>query len=121
MACMFPVNQIYVDMFATRHSDRNGIITPWTFRICSHTSKPNCDVCLKVLSKLVVYEPLDDIGTLIPFEVFLEDVHAGGYMDYDGNGVYAIKDRMTNIVASPSAIYSGLYPTNFPFIMWYNK
>ena len=47
----------------------------------------------------------------------------GGFIDYDGFGVYADKEKKmkTNIKLYPSDITSGKYRKDFTHVIWYNR
>ena len=43
------------------------------------------------------------------------------FSDYDASGVYATKDKVSDIGISPSDIVSGVYRKDFEYVCWYNK
>lgn len=43
------------------------------------------------------------------------------FSDYDGSGVYATKDKVSDIGIRPSDIVSGVYRKDFDYVCWYNK
>ena len=62
----------------------------------------------------------DDVYTLKQFVGMCEE---GGFIDYDGFGIYADKKKKmkTNIEVYPSDVTSGKYRTDFTHIVWYNR
>ena len=70
----------------------------------------------------MVYEKLDDIGDLIPMDVFVDGCKNGPcFIDYDGYGYYAFENCQTKIVIKPSDVTSGDYDQRFSHVMWYNR
>lgn len=43
------------------------------------------------------------------------------FTDYDGSGVYATKDKVSDIYIIPSDIISGIFRKDFDYVCWYNK
>lgn len=67
-------------------------------------------------------EEADDIGDIMTFKEFKDCVESGGFMDYDGDGVYMTDENtMTDIPAVPSHIKNGFGRTDMPYVMWYNR
>ena len=67
------------------------------------------------------YEPIPDYGDHMTFNEFVGMCKSGGFIDDDGEGCYATKDKMTNISVYPSDIRSGNYRTDFTHVVWFNK
>jgi hypothetical protein len=66
---------------------------------------------------------LPDYGDHMTLEDFNDCVKCGGFIDYDGTGYYATKDKMNRaFVASPGAIMSGKKPPKWAtHVMWFNR
>jgi len=60
----------------------------------------------------------DDIYTLQEFIAICKD---GGFIDYDGFGVYAFEDKKTDIEIYPSDIKNGNVRNDFTHVVWYNR
>lgn len=59
-----------------------------------------------------------DHGDLIEIEKFKSNM----FIDYDGHGYYATKDKESDVFVKPSHIYSGEHiPTWSTHVMWFNK
>ncbi|GAF85281.1 unnamed protein product [marine sediment metagenome] len=77
--------------------------------------------------KINLLEPIKwdgwDGGDLMTIEEWKECVEGGGFIDYDGSGNYATKDKVSNKSVSPSDVEAGRFRTDVEFthIMWYNK
>jgi hypothetical protein len=56
--------------------------------------------------------PIDEIGTLMTWEEFSEDVDGGMLIDYDGFGELATGDRVSTIKVRPE------WATH---VLWYNR
>lgn len=88
----------------------------------------------------IKYKPIPTTcGALFTLERFIENCKDGGFIDYDGFGYYAFKDKISNKVVRPSDI-TGKYsifnektekfdkktkPINidrrFTHVMWFNR
>jgi hypothetical protein len=73
------------------------------------------------LIKVPEYENIPDYGDHMSFSSFKEACIDGMFIDYDGCGNYATKDKMTNIGISPSDIKEGVYRKEFTHVIWFNK
>lgn len=76
--------------------------------------------------KQVIETEWDDIpeyGDIMTMEDFKEHVSCGGFIDYDGYGDYATKDKSSNKNISPSDIKLGyvLDDPKFTHVIWYNR
>lgn len=66
-------------------------------------------------------ESHDNIGDLMTFEEFKENVECGGFIDYDGFGYYATSDKQSDIIISPSDIKAEIHRDDFTHVKWYNR
>ncbi len=79
---------------------------------------------IRKLEDEIEWEPFDewddDIYTLKQFVSMCKD---GCFIDYDGFGVYADKEKKmkTNIKVYPSDITLGKYRKDFTHVVWYNR
>jgi len=83
--------------------------------------------------------PLPDYGSLYTLEEFIELCEDGSFIDYDGYGCYAFKDKMSDKCIHPSDV-TGNYSwfdfntgefnskkipvnidKNFTHILWFNR
>lgn len=69
----------------------------------------------------IEYTPIDGIGDKMTLEKFIDCCKCGGFIDSDGFGYYATKDKETNITIHPSDIMCGKYRKDFNYIIWYNR
>ena len=71
----------------------------------------------------IKYEDIPEYGDLMTLEHFKDCCDAGGFIDYDGSGNYALKDKMSNKSVSPSDIKKGRYrdKEEFTHIVWFNR
>lgn len=65
--------------------------------------------------------PLPDFGDHMTLKKFVDYCLAGGFVDSDGFGNYATKDKESDIVINPSDVISGMYRKDFTHVVWYNK
>jgi len=75
-------------------------------------------------SRLIAVSELEDIpsyGDHMRFEDFKECCDSGGFIDYDGSGNYATKDKMSSIGIWASDITEGVHRTDFTHVVWFNK
>lgn len=68
-----------------------------------------------------ITEDIPDYGDHMTIEDFIECAKSGGFIDYDGSGNYATKDKMTDIEIYPSDITAGVYRKDFTHVVWFNK
>lgn len=103
---------------------------PYQEAVAWYERQPSYQKCID-LSKEI--RRLEDEVEWSPFEEWDDDIYTlkqfvgmckeGGFIDYDGFGVYADKNKKmkTNIEVYPSDITSGKYRKDFPHVVWYNK
>lgn len=60
-------------------------------------------------------------GNLYTMKEFIENCKAGNFIDYDGSGNYATKQKESNITILPSDIHHNEYRNDFTHVRWYNK
>ena len=60
----------------------------------------------------------NDIYTLSSFKSMCK---SGGFIDYDGSGVYSDGIQKSDIAIYPSDIIAGNYRKDFTHVIWYNK
>lgn len=76
---------------------------------------------IRQLKKADGFEPIekdDDVYTIEQFKGICKD---GGFIDYDGFGVYAYKDKKSNIEIYPSDVQKGNVRSDFTHVVWYNR
>lgn len=71
------------------------------------------------------WEPLPKTaaeGVVFPIDLFLKDCQRGNFRDEDGSGAYAVTDKMSHDMFSPSDLMNG---TNVPVwathVVWFNR
>ena len=57
----------------------------------------------------------------VPIKEFEAWCKTGYVSNYDGTGYYATENDVSNIYASPRAIYEGYIRKDFDYVCWYNK
>jgi hypothetical protein len=69
------------------------------------------------------WEPISEEDCLIPLKEFVENCNCGAFIDYDGYGVYALKDKKSNAIICPSDTYNDgkIETKHFTHVVWYNK
>lgn len=60
----------------------------------------------------------NDMYTLSAFKSMCK---SGGFIDYDGSGVYSDGIQKSDIAIYPSDIIAGNYRKDFTHVIWYNK
>ncbi len=73
------------------------------------------------LIKPITLRPLSKSGDVMSLENFIENVKCGGFIDYDGFGMYIKDDQMTDIDIYPSDVKANSIRTEFTKIIWFNK
>ena len=75
------------------------------------------------LTEVTFINDIPDYGDLMTIEEFKECCEDGGFIDYDGSGVYSDGVRETNISAIASMFKAGLILDNplLTHILWFNK
>lgn len=67
-------------------------------------------------------EPLDDYGDLMTIKEWVDCVKCGGFIDYDGDGVYATETQKSNKFIKPSHVKRfPMRDKEFTHIVWYNR
>ncbi len=67
------------------------------------------------------YKDIPDYGDHMSMEDFVGCCECGGFIDYDGHGYYATKDKTTSITIYPSDIMDNKYRKDFTHVVWFNK
>lgn len=69
------------------------------------------------------FEPIPNKthGDLMTIGEFIDHVHSGLFIDYDGHGNYAYYDKCSNAVIIPSDVKKNLVDLNFTHVVWYNR
>lgn len=68
-----------------------------------------------------MYEEISKQGDHMTKEDFIECCAIDGFMDSNGFGVYATKDKMTNKYFIPSIIKEQGFDDNFTHVVWFNR
>ena len=75
------------------------------------------------------FEPIPNYGSHMTLKSFIGCCKSGGFIDYDGFGYYATKDKVSDKIIRPSHI-TGKFKTvevkekldlRFKYIVWFNK
>lgn len=66
-------------------------------------------------------EEIPEYGDVMSLKDFVKSVNDGWFIDYDGSGNYATKDKMTNISIYPSDVEKGNIRKDFDSIVWFNR
>lgn len=105
------------DLVDTVADDKEYIIE------CDKVWKPYTEVWNKFRkSAEYVLEEIPSYGDHMKFEDFEEACRNGWFIDYDGSGVYATEDKISDI-----AIYASDFTehnnirADFSHVMWYNR
>ena len=69
----------------------------------------------------VEFERLPDYGDHMTIENFIQNCKVGMFIDYDGYGYLATKDRRSDIIISPSKIKKVGIPKWATHVLWYNR
>ena len=67
------------------------------------------------------FEPIEHDDDIYTIEQFKSMCKGGGFIDYDGFGVYAFKDKKSDIEIYPSDVIKGNLRTDFTHVVWYNR
>lgn len=77
---------------------------------------------LRLVKDYTLRDIKGECGHLMTLESFAEACRVGPlFIDSDGCGEYAFKDKVSDLSIYPSDITSGVYRKDFTHIMWYNK
>jgi hypothetical protein len=69
-----------------------------------------------------VWEPVGDLGDVMPLSVWIGEVIHGHFIDYDGYGHYVRDGKMrTDIMVVPSMLKRGEIDHSFDQIIWFNR
>lgn len=64
---------------------------------------------------------ISDYAHHMTLKEFINAANDGWFIDYDGSGNYATKDKESDITIIPSDIIAGVYREDFTHVVWYNK
>lgn len=64
------------------------------------------------------WDETGDMMTLNNFEAYCK---GGGFIDYDGHGMYSDGEKESDIIIYPSDIKAGNYRKDFTHVIWYNR
>ena len=67
------------------------------------------------------FEPIEKDDDVYTIEQFKGICKGGGFIDYDGFGVYAYKDKKSDIEIYPSDVQKGNVRSDFTHVVWYNR
>ncbi len=67
------------------------------------------------------FEPIPKYGSLMTIEQWLDCVKCGGFIDYDGFGNYAFKEKMSDKEVRPSDVKKGKIDKTFTHVVWFNR
>ena len=76
---------------------------------------------LRSLKEPKNFEPIERDDNIYTLEQFIGICKCGGFINYDGFGVYAYKDKKSDIEIYPSDVISGNVRTDFTHVVWYNR
>lgn len=69
----------------------------------------------------IKYEKLSTYGDVMSLEHFKGNVKCGGFINYDGFGLYVKDGKESNIEIYPSDIKNGSIREGFDTIIWFNR
>ena len=82
--------------------------------------KRKCKHCNSEIE--ITFKPIPDYGDLMTIEAFLEHLKKGFFMDYDGTGRYAFKDKQSDYMFDINDYkYFKEYDKRFTHVMWFNR
>ena len=67
------------------------------------------------------FDPIESDDDVYPLNVFIGICKSGGFIDYDGFGVYAIEGQKSDIEIYPSDVQKGNVRDDFTYVVWYNR
>ena len=76
---------------------------------------------IRSLKEPKYFDPIEKDDDIYPLNIFIGICKGGGFIDYDGFGVYAYEDKKSDINVYPSDITEGIYRKDFTHIVWYNR
>ena len=68
-----------------------------------------------------VFTELSTYGHVMTLTEFIESVKTGGFIDYDGFGLYVRDGLESDITILPSDVYSNMVRNDFDTIFWFNR
>jgi len=76
-----------------------------------------------ILKKKKQFTNISNIGSHMILQDFIDLCNSGAFIDYDGHGYYATKNKESKIIVKPSDIASGNITKNkkFTHVVWYNR
>jgi hypothetical protein len=86
-------------------------------------TKKQREISFEIKKKTKVeWQDIPDYAHMMPIEKWISCVESGGFIDDDGFGNYAKKDKVSNISVIPSNYKNGMMIENkeFTHIAWYN-
>ncbi len=90
------------------------IIQPESLKIASLNRE-------KRLIMIPEFSKLPNFGDVMPLQEFIERVNSGGFIDYDGYGLYIKDNQESNIEIYPSDVKHNSVRKDFDTIIWFNK
>lgn len=91
---------------------------------CNQSVVKECEALedkIRQLKSAEHFEPIESDDDVYTIEQFKGMCKGGGFIDYDGFGVYAFKDKKSDIEIYPSDVIKGNLRTDFTHIVWYNR
>jgi len=67
------------------------------------------------------FEPIEKDDDIYTIKQFIDMCKGGGFIDYDGFGVYAFEDKKSDIHVYPSDVQKGIIRNDFTHVVWYNR
>jgi hypothetical protein len=97
----------YVDSFDDLHKTEHKIIQ-------------NLERTIR-MNKPYTLSKISDFGDRMSLEHFIDNVKCGGFIDYDGFGLYVKDGQETDIHIYPSDIMNNTIRNEFTEIIWFNR
>jgi len=69
----------------------------------------------------ITFEELPEYGDHMTIEEFVQSCKVGLFIDYDGFGRFATKDKESSLMISPSGLKKITIPKWATHVMWYNR
>lgn len=66
-------------------------------------------------------DTIPDYADVMTLDDFILCVEEGGFIDYDGFGLYVLNGKETNIEVYPSDVKHGAIRKEFDSVAWYNR
>lgn len=67
------------------------------------------------------FTEISDFGDVMSLEHFIENVKCGGFIDYDGYGLYVKDNKESDIKIRPSDVEHNSIRKDFDTIIWFNR